>query len=153
MSTHPSNSPPPRAAIETHGLRCTRQRELLYETLVEMRSHPTAEELFAAARLREPSLSLATVYNTLDAFTDAGLARRIPATNGTGPCRFDADTFDHVHLSLPDGSVIDSPDDISRQLLAAIPPHLLAELERQLSLRISGVSLHLAVRPIADASA
>lgn len=135
----------PRSAIESCGLRCTRQREVVYATLREMRTHPTAEELFAAARQREPSLSLATVYNALEAFTGAGLARRHPATNASGPCRFDADTFDHVHVEYPDGRVEDTPEDISTRLLASIPAEVLAVLEQRLGVRVERMSVHLSV--------
>lgn len=135
----------PRSAIESRGLRCTRQREIVYATLGEMRTHPTAEELFAAAKQREPSLSLATVYNALEAFTETGLARRHPATHAAGPCRFDADTFDHVHVEFPDGRVEDTPEDISARLLASIPADVLAALEARLGVRVDRLSLHLSV--------
>src|SRR5688572_33199603 len=86
-----------REVFARRGLRCTRQREILYEVLAECRSHPTAEDLFRLAAVRagtpgccdgglEP-MSLATVYNALDAFVAAGLARRIACP--CGPARFD----------------------------------------------------------------
>lgn len=43
----------------------TAQRRLILETLDRMGSHPTAEELYAAARQEDPSLHLSTVYRTL----------------------------------------------------------------------------------------
>ena len=136
-----------RALFERHGLRCTRQREVLYEALAATKSHPTADELFQSVQEIEPGLSLATVYNTLDAFTQVGLVRRIPCPMGSGACRFDADTSDHVHLATPDGKVTDVPIDVSRQLIAAIPREIVAELERRMNVRIDGLSVQLLAWP------
>ena len=104
-----------RTILEGHGLRCTRQREQIFEALVGSKVHPTAEELFSSVKACEPGLSLATVYNTLEAFTACGLARRLPCP--AGPCRYDADTTEHVHITTPDGKVVDLPHDLSRRLL------------------------------------
>ncbi len=124
-------------------MRCTRQREVIYQALASTKSHPTADELFHTVQAIEPGLSLATVYNTLDAFTEVGLVRRIPCPMGSGACRFDADTTDHVHLATADGRVSDVPLDVSRQLLAGIPRDVVAELERRMNIRIEGLSVQL----------
>ncbi len=51
--------------LHAQGGRMTRQRRLIIETLAEMSGHPTAEELFARVRVREPRIHLSTVYRTL----------------------------------------------------------------------------------------
>mgnify|MGYP000892729480 CR=1 FL=1 len=123
------------------GLRCTRQRELVYGALAATKLHPTAEELYRTVQLSDPGVSLATVYNTLDALLDCGLARRIPG--GEGPARFDAHTHAHVHLVLPGGRVTDVPDDLSDRLLAGLCPQAMAELESRLGIRVDQLSLQL----------
>ncbi|GIK19852.1 MAG: hypothetical protein AMXMBFR77_05700 [Phycisphaerales bacterium] len=132
-----------REVFRRHGLRCTRQREVLYDALAASRSHPTAEELFDSVRNEDESLSLATVYNTLEAFTQAGLCRRIPSTNGNGPCRFDAEVHQHVHLALPDGRVLDVPEELGEKLMRC---STIGEIARRMGLDLSKVSVQLVVR-------
>jgi Fe2+ or Zn2+ uptake regulation protein len=132
-----------RCLFERAGLRFTRQREVVYESLASTKSHPTADELFHSVRSVESGLSLATVYNTLEAFIAAGLVRRIPCATGSGACRFDAETGNHVHLATGDGRVQDVPDDLSRRLLSGIPHEVLNDLERRLGVRIDGMHVQL----------
>lgn len=127
--------------FERRGLRCTKQREQVYGALASTQSHPTAEDLYTAVRASEPGMSLATVYNTLEAFTVVGLARRLASP--VGACRYDADTRDHVHVALGDGRLIDLPEDLSQRLLADVPKAVLEELERRLGVRVAGVSIQV----------
>ena len=130
-----------RELFELHGLRCTKQRERMYAALAATKSHPTAEDLYTAVRLSEPGMSLATVYNTLEAFTEVGLARRL--ANTAGASRYDADIRDHVHVALADGRLIDVPQDLSERLLAGLPESVLHDLERRLGVRVGGVSIQV----------
>ncbi|MCH8508558.1 MAG: transcriptional repressor [Phycisphaerales bacterium] len=121
----PTRSPAPdpealRSRLREHGVRPTRQRELVYAALASTDTHPTAEELLTAVRAADPSVSQATVYNTLDALTGSGLARRLPARAAGGACRYDADLRPHVHLTLPDGRVVDAPEGVSKTILDAL---------------------------------
>ncbi len=134
---------PARDMIERHGLRCTRQRELVYSALAASKAHPTAEELLQSVREEEPGLSLATVYNTLEVFTRVGLCRRFPGVSGSNACRYDADVGDHAHVMTGDGKVIDVPEDLSQRLLASLPGDVIAEVEARLGVRLTRVSLQL----------
>lgn len=109
-----------RARLRAHGVRPTRQRELVYRTLAGTASHPTAEELLRAVRVEDPGVSQATVYNTLDALVGHGLAKRLPSRAAGGACRYDADQRPHVHLTTPDGRVVDAPESVSRTILEAL---------------------------------
>jgi Fe2+ or Zn2+ uptake regulation protein len=139
-----------RNIFAAHGLRHTRQRETVFAALTAATSHPTAEELFqiVSASPDGAVLSLATVYNTLEALTTRGLCRRIPCPGGV--CRFDADTHDHVHLASADGGLADIPEDLSRKLLAALPHAALAEVERRLGVRVAGVTVQVVAAPPRD---
>src|SRR5262245_15414958 len=130
-----------RDILERQGLRWTRQREAVYEALASTKSHPTAEELFQAVTAVEPGMSLATVYNTLEALTAAGLARRLPCQGGA--YRYDADVRDHVHLSLADGRLLDLPQDLSGRMLGGVPEGALEELERRLGVSVAGLSIQV----------
>lgn len=147
--------PGTREIFDRHDLRCTRQREQVYVALMKTKSHPTAEELFHMVAANghgngseEAGLSLATVYNALEAFTACGLVRRIPCPTGSGACRYDGDTSEHVHVTTEDGKLIDVPADLSRALLDHVPTSVLYELERRMGVRIRGVS----VQVVADAA-
>ena len=84
--------------LGTAGLRPTRQRVSLATLLVGdgKNRHVTAEGLFAAAIDAGEKVSLATVYNTLKAFCDAGLLTEI--TVDTARSYFDTRLDDHPHF-------------------------------------------------------
>lgn len=128
-----------------HHLRCTAQREALYDALRASKRHPTAEELYHEVRQHTRRLSLATVYNTLEALCRAGLARKLPVLDGC--CRYDADTSDHLHIRLGDTCEIrDVPHRLSRELLDSIPAETLSEIERATGVAIERVSIQLVGR-------
>jgi Fur family iron response transcriptional regulator len=92
------------------GLRPTRQRKLLAALLVGdgQHRHVTAESLYAAARDAGDGVALATVYNTLKSFTEAGLLTEI-AVDGARSY-FDTRTEDHPHFyDEHDGAFFDAP--------------------------------------------
>ena len=79
------------------GLRPTRQRLALAQLLLEKGDrHVTAEELHVEAVTSGISVSVATVYNTLHQFTEAGLLRETVVEPGRS--YFDTNTADHHHF-------------------------------------------------------
>ncbi|MBC7132596.1 MAG: transcriptional repressor [Roseovarius sp.] len=84
------------------GLRPTRQRVALARLLVGdgQHRHVTAESLFARARAQGERVSLATVYNTLKAFCEAGLLQEITVDGSKS--HFDTNTHDHPHFYWED---------------------------------------------------
>ncbi|MCA0871825.1 transcriptional repressor [Seohaeicola saemankumensis] len=94
------------------GLRPTRQRMALAELLVGdgRHRHVTAESLFEAAKANGAAVSLATVYNTLRAFCDAGVLQEITVDGSKS--YFDTNTHDHPHFFWEDeGRLSDAPAD------------------------------------------
>ena len=87
-------------------LRPTRQRLALASLLVGdgRNRHVTAESLFEAASNADEKVSLATVYNTLKAFCDAGLMREI-TVDGT-KSYFDTNMTDHPHFYWEDSATL-----------------------------------------------
>lgn len=59
------------------GLRFTPQRRHVYHILLQARDHPDANEVYLRAKKGMPEISLATVYNCLEALTERGLARQV----------------------------------------------------------------------------
>jgi Fur family iron response transcriptional regulator len=93
------------------GLRPTRQRLALAELLVGdgRNRHVTAEGLHEAARRHDAPVSLATVYNTLRTFCEAGLMHEV-TVDGTRSY-FDTRTDDHSHYYWEeDGRLTDAPN-------------------------------------------
>ena len=134
-----------RELFAAHGLRCTRQRQVVYAALASTREHPTAEAIYDAVRrdLGSAGISLATVYNTLETLSQCGLCRKL-ATPG-GPARFAALTDEHAHIVAADGSVIDLPGDLSDRVMAGVrDPELIAEIESRLGVKVGRISIHLA---------
>jgi Fur family peroxide stress response transcriptional regulator len=78
------------------GLRFTPQRLHVYNVLTNTRDHPTAEEVFLRAKRELPQISMATVYNCLDALVKSGLAREVAMERGAA--RFCPNMKDHCHF-------------------------------------------------------
>ncbi len=90
-------------------LKLTPQRLAIVRLFAGDRSHPTAQDLFERLRPSFPSMSFATVYNTLDALARAGLAGvvRLPGKRGDA-ARFDPNTSPHHHAVCDGcGAVLD----------------------------------------------
>jgi len=98
------------------GLKATPQRLAILRALDGDETHPTAQELYDRLRDEFPTLSVATVYNTLSALTR--LARCQPLELG-GPVRFDPNVTAHDHAVCERCGRI---RDVDLQLLAAETP-------------------------------
>jgi len=61
--------------LQATGRRLTSQRRLLLKVLAESRAHLDAEEIYALAKEKDPNISLATVYRTLNVLTEAGIVQ------------------------------------------------------------------------------
>jgi Fur family iron response transcriptional regulator len=105
----PSQTPCVTAVLRMAGLRPTRQRIALAELLFAgAHRHVSAEELHAEASAARVNVSLATIYNTLHQFQEAGLLREVAIDASRS--YFDTDTSDHHHFYLEDEQrVVDIP--------------------------------------------
>jgi Fur family peroxide stress response transcriptional regulator len=84
------------ARCRAAGLAVTPQRLAIFRRLVATDRHPSAEELHAAVRREMPTLSLATVYKTLDTLATIGAVRPVSRLGARG--RWDANLQPHHHL-------------------------------------------------------
>ena len=96
--------------LQAAGLRPTRQRMALVWMLFRKgASNLTAEMLYDEATLAKIKVSLATVYNTLNQLTDAGLLRQV-SVDGT-KTYFDTNVSAHHHFYLENNhELVDIPD-------------------------------------------
>ncbi len=93
---------------EIAGLRMTRQRQEIYRILIEERNHPTANEVFMKAKDRLPNLSLATVYNCLDALVQHGIIRQVNFERESS--RYCPNLREHGHFHDAETGVIHDVD-------------------------------------------
>ncbi len=102
----------PSEILRSASMRSTRQRLLLTSLLFGQGDrHVSAEQLFEEAGEFDVPMSLATVYNTLNGLTEAGVLREV-AIDGTTTL-YDTKTSDHWHFyNEQDGTLTDinSPD-------------------------------------------
>ena len=77
-----------------NGKRYSRQRELIYETLMHTDQHPTAEMVYQWLKPTNPNLSLGTVYRNLNLLVDEGAAVRMAFPVE----RYDANVEPHAHF-------------------------------------------------------
>src|SRR6476620_6199897 len=75
--------------------KLTPQRDAVLQVILAREDHPTANEIFEAARQRLPTISYATVYNSLRYLKEAGLVHEIKF--GDSASRYDRETDRHDH--------------------------------------------------------
>lgn len=111
-----------------NGKRYSRQRELIYQCLVNTKKHPTAEMIYGWLKPENPNLSLGTVYRNLNLLADEGVITRMPFPVE----RYDAETAPHPHFRCRKcGSVYDLE---------------IMEYDRSLDRQVSETSGHLVER-------
>lgn len=97
-----------REALEESGQRFTEQRAAVYRYLTSTDTHPTADEVLVAVRHELPTISLATVYKSLETLVGCGLAVKLTYTDASS--RYDGRTDPHHHARcLGCGKVTDLP--------------------------------------------
>jgi Fe2+ or Zn2+ uptake regulation protein len=131
-----------REALAAAGCRFTAQRGAVWSYLAGVEDHPTAEQVYHAVRRRIPQISLATVYNALEALVQARLATKI--SSGDGSARYDCRGEDHYHLrDVETGEVRDLPAQFDRKLLDKLDPRLCERLAEQVGFTVTGYRLEV----------
>ena len=82
--------------FRSRGLKVTPQRQCIFRLLHGNEAHPTAESVYAVARAEMPTISLKTVYQTLNDLASMGEIQQLDL--GTGASRFDPNVDAHHHL-------------------------------------------------------
>jgi Fe2+ or Zn2+ uptake regulation protein len=96
----------------------TPQREAILQVIRASENHMTASEIFEAARKRLPSISYATVYNSLKYLKEAGLVHEI--SFGNGASRYDRETDRHDHaICTSCGKMVDFDLTVASDLVRA----------------------------------
>ena len=87
---------PEEISGEVAGLRMTKQRREVYGILLGERDHPTANSIFRRVQEGMPTISLATVYNCLEALVGHGLVKQVNFDRE--PSRYCPNLSEHVHF-------------------------------------------------------
>jgi Fe2+ or Zn2+ uptake regulation protein len=98
------------AALRQRGMRVTPQRVVVHRALRELGRHVTADELLDAVTDRLPSVSLPTIYATLELLEQLGMVRRVQRA---GTTLFDPRIEPHHHLVC---TTCGSVEDLESQL-------------------------------------
>jgi Fur family transcriptional regulator, peroxide stress response regulator len=127
------------------GLKATPQRIIIYDALRDEHSHPTAETVHERIKVTHPTISLATVYKTLETLVDYELADKVSTVEGT--YRYDGKTEEHHHIVIEETNEIIDFDD--KQIKVLLKAHL---AQKNIdNLEITNISIQIRGRKI-DAS-
>jgi len=106
--------------LDQSGFRATPQRTHVYKTLLAKRDHPTAEEVFIRAKQGMPEISMATVYNCLDALVQSNLVKLV--NHERGATRYCSNMMEHHHFYCDEcGSAFDIDAAGAREPLVKMP--------------------------------
>lgn len=95
--------------LKQSGLRLTPQRIAICKVLAETNHHPTASSIYEKIKPEYPSLSLGTVYNTLEILVAHGKVN-VLGDAGDGKVHFDPETKPHINLAcIQCHQIIDIP--------------------------------------------
>lgn len=81
--------------LKSRNIKVTPQRLAIYNVLYQTTEHPSAEKIYQHLLPTHPTMSLATIYKTLDALKKAELVTELNA--GGDSFRYDANTHSHPH--------------------------------------------------------
>ncbi|MEX0968524.1 MAG: Fur family transcriptional regulator [Bacteroidia bacterium] len=102
--------------LRSSGLKVTPQRSVIYSMLFRARNHPTAEQVFDLIHESHPSISLATVYKTMETLEKNGLLVKVKTAGDR--TRYDANTDHHNHIyCTKTNRIIDYEDNQLKQML------------------------------------
>lgn len=118
------------ATLRDRGFKVTPQRLAIYETLRQTKSHPSAEMIFQQLQPHYPTMSLATVYKTIEILKEIGLIQVLNV--GEDSFRYDADVDNHPHVRcMKCGRVDDVMGVESEEFIDLISKHTSYQLTGQ----------------------
>jgi len=126
------------------GLKATQQRIVILNTLYEHLDHPSSEEVYNRVKKLNPSISLGTVYKTLESFVLSGLIHKVATSDGI--MRYDGETAEHNHIYVSNTSeIIDFKDEaLTKLIIKYIDEKKIQNLDiKKISLRIEGEKIDL----------
>lgn len=106
-------------ALRGSGYKATPQRIAIGRFALRSRDHPTAQRIYSEVKRIYPTVSLATVYKTIQILKEVGLIHELNLSQGQ--TRFDPDTHPHIHLiCLGCGSIMDWEEPMVSEIMAKV---------------------------------
>lgn len=96
--------------LRDSGFKVTPQRLAIYSVLASTKAHPSAEMIFNELQPHYPTMSLATVYKTIEILKGIGLVQALNV--GEDSFRYDANTSNHPHVRCMSCGCVDDLDNI-----------------------------------------
>lgn len=104
-----------REKLQEKGLKVTPQRMAIYEAVVTLNNHPTAEQIIDYISTNFPNISVGTVYKVLDSLVKNNLLKRVKTEKDI--MRYDAVLSNHHHLYCAETDRIEDYEDDSLNTL------------------------------------
>lgn len=105
------------ALLRDKGFKVTPQRLAIYGVLAASKAHPSAEMIFHQLQPIYPTMSLATVYKTIEILKEIGMIQVLNA--GEDSFRYDANVENHPHIRCMECGRVDDLDDIDSSTFIA----------------------------------
>jgi Fur family peroxide stress response transcriptional regulator len=106
--------------LKEKGLKVTPQRIAIYDAVLNLKNHPTAEHIADSIKAHHPSISVGTVYKVLNVLVENGLLKKVKSEKDV--MRYDAMLEHHHHLYCAESDRIEDYQD--EQLDALIIDYL-----------------------------
>lgn len=125
--------------MEMAGIKPTLHRIAVYETISNTYSHPTADELFEMIKINFPTISLATIYNSLEILENKNLIKSIKHNNEA--TRYDLISIPHFHIYCRDtNEIIDYEDE---ELQKILNDYISKKFQNKLDYEIKDINLEI----------
>jgi Fur family peroxide stress response transcriptional regulator len=111
MTTYPKSDASAIEALRSKGYKATPQRIAICRIALNSRAHPSAQQVYNEVKKIHPTVSLATVYKTLEVLRDLDLVQEINFHKGQA--RFDPYMHPHINLICLKCCIITDLDDIT----------------------------------------
>jgi Fur family peroxide stress response transcriptional regulator len=98
-----------REKLQEKGLKVTPQRVAVYEAIVKLNNHPTAENVIEYVKSNHPNISVGTVYKVLDSLVENELLKKVKTEKDI--MRYDAVLSNHHHLYCAETDRIEDYED------------------------------------------
>jgi Fur family peroxide stress response transcriptional regulator len=114
------------ARLREKGFRVTPQRLAICEYILSSKEHPTVDQVYHAVRKEHPTLSLATVYQTLHLLAEVGMLQELGFSDGVA--RYDPRNSPHINIVCKGcGKIRDYESESIRSFVSQIA----AEMDRK----------------------
>jgi len=100
-----------REILKEKGLKVTPQRVAIYEAIISLKNHPTAENIIEYIKINHPNISVGTVYKVLDSLIENSLLKKVKTEKDI--MRYDAVLSNHHHLYCTETERIEDYEDES----------------------------------------